>query len=223
VLYVIGNRSRDTVDRILTTGYSGIIHCDYYGVYQSFAKDSVGVSLQTCLSHLKREYKRCADHFTDQAISKFGEKMVALINALFDARKEFNKDPTPDNLEKLRQSAEDFNTDGANAPDRGRPETLAKRFKGQDHTYTTFVENPGVEPTNNAAERSIRPVVMARNVTQGTRGEKGRLAAERYWSIRATCERKSFSQFFKECYLAWLKNNLRPLFLINTSSSIFHS
>jgi transposase len=113
--------------------------------------------------------------------------MVALIDALFDARKEFNKDPTPDNLEKLRQSAEDFNTEAANAPDRGRPATLAKRFKGQDHTYTTFVENPGVEPTNNVAERSIRPVVMARNVIQGTKGEKGRLAAERYWSIRASC------------------------------------
>jgi hypothetical protein len=173
VLYVIGNRSRDTVDLILTTDYKGIIHCDYYGVYLSFVKDSVCVTLQTCLAHLKREYKRCADHFTDKVISKFGETMVALIDALFDARKEFNKDPTPDNLEKLRQSAEDLNTEATNAPDRGRPATLAKRFKGQDQTYTTFVENPGVEPTNNAAERSIRPVVLARNVTQGTRGEKG--------------------------------------------------
>jgi transposase len=215
VLYVIGNRSRDTVDRILTTGYSGIIHCDYYGVYQSFAKDSVGVTLQTCLAHLKREYKRCADHFTDQEISKFGEKMLALINALFDARKAYNKEPTLDNLENLRQIVEDFNTEAANAPDRCRPATFAKRFKGQDHTYTTFVENPGVEPANNAAELSIRPVVMAINVTQGTRGEKGRLATERYWSIRATCEKqgKTFSQFFKECYLAWLKNEPAPSIL----------
>jgi hypothetical protein len=57
--------------------------------------------------------------------------MVGLSEALFDAqlfdtRKEFNKNPTPDNLEKLRPMAEDFNTESANAPERGRPATLTK-------------------------------------------------------------------------------------------------
>ncbi len=36
-----------------------------------------------------------------------------------------------------------------------------------------FVRNPEVDGTNNAAERAIRPVVIARKVSGGSRSDKG--------------------------------------------------
>ena len=44
------------------------------------------------------------------------------------------------------------------------------------------MRHPGVEPTNNAAEQTIRFVVLDRAVTQGTRGCKGREWSERIWT-----------------------------------------
>jgi hypothetical protein len=37
----------------------------------------------------------------------------------------------------------------------------------------TFVEYPGCPSENNAAERAIRPAVIARKVSGGTRSERG--------------------------------------------------
>ena len=36
-----------------------------------------------------------------------------------------------------------------------------------------FVAHPQVPPDNNAAERSVRPVVISRKISGGTRSERG--------------------------------------------------
>ena len=54
---------------------------------------------------------------------------------------------------------------------------------------------PGVEPTNNLAEQAIRFVVIDRQVTQGTRGQKGREWCERIWTVVATCAQQGRSVF----------------------------
>ena len=37
----------------------------------------------------------------------------------------------------------------------------------------TFLPHPHLEPTNNSAERMLRPVVISRKIRQGTRNKKG--------------------------------------------------
>jgi hypothetical protein len=54
---------------------------------------------------------------------------------------------------------------------------------------------PGIEPTNNLAERAIRFVVQDRHVTQGTRSERGRRWCERIWTATATCAQQGRSVF----------------------------
>ena len=39
--------------------------------------------------------------------------------------------------------------------------------------FLTCFRRPGVPPTNNQAERSLRPIVIMRKVIQGTRSDKG--------------------------------------------------
>lgn len=55
-----------------------------------------------------------------------------------------------------------------------RAETLRERLNGpEQRLLLTCFRHPGVPPTNNQAERSLRPVVIMRKVIQGTRSEKG--------------------------------------------------
>jgi transposase len=215
VFFVIGDRTRTILDTILGIDWKGVLCCDYYSVYLSFAKKAAGVRLQHCLAHIKREFKRCAEHSLDLDIMAYGQKMLRLLEALFKAKDEYKNDQNQETYEKLRRSADEFCAEAKIAPPKGRPKSLAKRFQGKENTYTTFVDTPGVEPTNNSAERGIRPVVMTRNVTQGTRSKKGRDASEKYWTVRGTCELqgRSFYRFLLDSYNAYRKKEKPPSIL----------
>lgn len=52
----------------------------------------------------------------------------------------------------------------------------------------TFVPVPGVEPTNNAAERALRPAVLWRKGCYGTQSEGGSRFVERMLTVSTTCQ-----------------------------------
>jgi transposase len=51
----------------------------------------------------------------------------------------------------------------------------------------TFALVEGVEPTNNAAERALRPAVLWRKKSFGAQSEAGNTFVERILTVRATC------------------------------------
>ena len=51
----------------------------------------------------------------------------------------------------------------------------------------TFVDEDGVEPTNNAAERALRPAVLWRKGSFGTQSDGGARFVERLLTVTATC------------------------------------
>jgi len=57
----------------------------------------------------------------------------------------------------------------------------------------TFVTVPGVEPTNNAAERAVRPAVLWRKQSLGTKTEAGNQFVARLLSVAATCQQQQRS------------------------------
>jgi hypothetical protein len=50
---------------------------------------------------------------------------------------------------------------------------LCQRVERYRADLFTFVADPRVPPTNNAAERALRPLVVARKVSGGTRSRQG--------------------------------------------------
>ncbi|NTU82876.1 MAG: IS66 family transposase [Chloroflexales bacterium] len=52
----------------------------------------------------------------------------------------------------------------------------------------TFVDTEGIEPTNNAAERALRPAVLWRKGCYGTQSEAGSRFVERMLTVSATCQ-----------------------------------
>jgi len=58
-----------------------------------------------------------------------------------------------------------------------------------------FAEVAGVEPTNNAAERALRPAVLWRKGSFGTRSEDGARFVERLLTVSATCKQHGRAVF----------------------------
>ena len=60
---------------------------------------------------------------------------------------------------------------------------------------TTFLHCPGIEATNNAAERALRPAVIARKTWGGSRTENGAKTQQILISILTTCRQQGKDSF----------------------------
>jgi transposase len=58
-----------------------------------------------------------------------------------------------------------------------------------------FLRNPSVEPTNNRAERALRPAVIARQLSHGSKNERGAGAYSAFASVIQTAAKKAISTF----------------------------
>jgi transposase len=72
---------------------------------------------------------------------------------------------------------------------------LAKNLLKLWPALWTFVSVPGVEPTNNHAERGLRGAVILRKLSLGTQSESGERAIERLLSVSVTCRLQGRSLF----------------------------
>lgn len=64
---------------------------------------------------------------------------------------------------------------------------LAKLFFYHIERLFAFIQHPGVEPTNNISERTIRTAVQWRKISFGNRSEAGEIATARLLTAAATC------------------------------------
>lgn len=69
-----------------------------------------------------------------------------------------------------------------------------------------FFEIPNVPPTNNHAERQLRPLVISKKLTFGTQSERGSRFIERIFSIVATCkqQQKDVLVFIMDALQRWV-------------------
>jgi hypothetical protein len=70
---------------------------------------------------------------------------------------------------------------------------VQKRLAKQRPHLLTCLEDPAVEPTNNRAERALRPAVIARKISCGNRTQRGRRAWEILASLAQTCHQRALN------------------------------
>ena len=72
---------------------------------------------------------------------------------------------------------------------------------------------PGVEPTNNAAERGLRGAVIYRKLCLGSQSEEGERAVARLLSASVTCrlQKRSLFAYLSEALSAHIRGGPVPL------------
>ena len=81
----------------------------------------------------------------------------------------------------------------------------------------TFVDVQGIEPTNNTAERALRPAVIYRKLSFGTQSEAGSRFIERMLTISETCrlQKRPIYQWLCDAVDASLKGKSAPCILLD--------
>ena len=84
----------------------------------------------------------------------------------------------------------------------------------------TFVTQEGVEPTNNAAERALRPAVLWRKGSFGTQSDSGARFVERLLTVAMTCrqQRRSLLDYLTAVCTAAQGGRTIPSLLLATAS-----
>ncbi len=62
-------------------------------------------------------------------------------------------------------------------------------WKQRDHLFV-FLDEPGIDPTNNLAERQLRPAVIRRKLSCGNKTPRGARTFEVLTSLAATCRQR---------------------------------
>ena len=171
------SRGMKVLEEILTRRFRGIIVCDGWKPYVRFTKQ-----LQRCWAHLLRESKDLSEKF---------EEAIPLHEALKGLYKSVTKalenDPPPEVRIKLWHSAREAlkHLISGEYLDVKVQKLIGKIDNGFDYWFT-FIINPGVEPTNNRAERALRPQVVLRKILGTLRNCKGTSIHERIMTALAT-------------------------------------
>jgi hypothetical protein len=190
------SRGKAVPKRILGEGFKGHLVSDFLGSYN----DSAGKQ-QRCWVHLLR-----ALHELKEAHSDEGEVVAwaQQLRALYDEAKgwlEQVRGPTREQREgkyvELVGKVHQLGTQYA-AVKKHPCRALAKRVLRHEDELFQFVLIEGLSADNNLAERSIRPMVVIRKISGGTRGEDGTKTRMALASLFETWQARGLNPF-AEC------------------------
>ena len=162
----------------------GVICSDRQGVYDKYPRRRRGL----CWSHLKRDFQRCVDRGGKGA--KIGREALAITREVFHRwrwfrRGRISRATLRRELRPLRKKMKQLLTLGAES---GIAKTagLCRRLLKLEGAMWRFAQVPGLEPTNNLAERMLRPAVIWRKKSFGSASHDGCRFVERMLSVTAT-------------------------------------
>jgi hypothetical protein len=161
--------------------YSGIVIADFFSAYNMLTCEQ-----QKCLVHLLRELREVAKKNKSKEFAAFRKRLKRIIA---DALRLVARDMDGDTYERrmLRILDRVHIMDEAGYKD-AHCRRLAKRLRTHEHSLFTFLFYPGeVEPDNNRAERAIRPAVIIRKMSGGSRTPAGAYATADLMSLARTC------------------------------------
>jgi hypothetical protein len=185
--HVDKGRSGKVIEGLLGRAYPGTLTCDFYGAY-----NRLDCPKQRCLAHLLRELKDAARDSPGFAAAAFYPRCKRLLRDMLALKGRWHD---LDDATYTRRACRIEDRLGALArahaadpqPDARR---LANRLLRHRAELTPFLWDEHLDGTNNAAERALRPAVVMRKVTGGSRSGRGADA----WAVLASVLRTAGQQ-----------------------------
>ena len=185
VFTIAASRGSRVIKALLGEDYPGVVGSDRYSGY-AWLNDSCR---QVCWAHLTRDFAGLVDR--GGAAKAVGTAALGLVRDLFAVWHRFraghlDRAGLITQMQPVQDAFDALLDVGRAGPD-PRAATLCRALDRLWPALWTFVDVDGVEPTNNAAERALRPAVLWRKGSYGTQSEGGARFAERLLTVTATC------------------------------------
>lgn len=197
---VASRRSSRVLMHLLGTVFPGILCSDRFGAYLKYHKGQA----QFCWAHLKRDLLGILEFARTSDAERFSRDALALTARLFRLWHRFRGGGL-DRAELMHRSIPlqqrffrlcEQHLDSKDEEVR----TLASALFQHCDRLFVFIEHPGVEPTNNSAERALRHAVIWRKGSFGNQSSKGEVATARLLTVARTClmQRRNTLEFLSD-------------------------
>jgi hypothetical protein len=192
--HIACSRGVEVLVELLGEAFSGILCSDRCPTYLSYHR---GLA-QFCWAHLQRTLKGIGEFASTADAVHFARDMLSAVDRMFGLWYQFRGEAgfgerLLTRTELIQQSvpiqkkicglAEKY----LDSEDRD-VRNLARAFYVHWDQLFTFIEQEGVDPTNNASERAMRLFVLIRKITYGNRSAKGEIALARLITVTQTCK-----------------------------------
>jgi transposase len=182
------HRSAEVAKKMLGINFKGVLNTDRWSAYNWLDNRH----RQLCWSHLRRDFEAFVERSGES--QSIGEALLTLTNQMFAwwhcvregtlSRTQFQEQMQP-----VRTQVGELLHQGTSCTHLGTAGTCRDILK-REAALWTFVDVEGVEPTNNLAERQIRPGVLWRNSSFGTQSEAGSRFVERIMTVVSTLKQQ---------------------------------
>lgn len=185
VFLAAATRSAQAARMALGMAFAGILVSDRYNAYAWVDKER----RQLCWAHLLRDFTKIAERSGVSA--RIGDELIALTQRMFACwhrvrdgtlRRELFDIQMP----FLRHRIETLLHEGA-ACRHAETARTCRNILNLHNALWTFLATPGVEPTNNHAERTLRRFVIWRKIRFGTQSARGSRYVERIMTVAGSC------------------------------------
>ncbi|MFM9100603.1 MAG: IS66 family transposase, partial [Cyanobium sp.] len=223
------SRSAAAATELLVHGFGGIVVSDRFSAYNHLPTQQ----RQLCWAHLIRDLTAISERSGNCA--EFGDQLLELQRQLFEQwhryrdgsidwpvlqqscrpiRLAFVVEELRAAVVTLQQVVELGIQRGERTPWASTVRTCQKLLKVTGALWT-FLEIQGIEPTNNAAERALRPAVIQRKVSHGVQSANGAICRARLLTVTTTLRQQGRDvwDFLEQAWIAHHHGGVMPSLL----------
>jgi transposase len=200
-VYQIRPRHRhEEVQEVIPADYGGVMVTDRGRSYDAQAFDHV--AQQKCLAHILRSISEVVAAKTGRA-RDFGEQLKALAQealALWHAHRDGAVPDLKVEAEAL-QAEVTYQLRDRRLQDPDNQRLLNELGWHHDRgNVLRFLSDPRIEPTNNRAERALRPAVIARKISHCSKNDRGAQAFAAFTSVVRTLAKHRVDSLVESLY-----------------------
>lgn len=183
------SRSGAVCQQLLGEAFTGIVSSDRFSAYSGLNLEK----RQVCWAHLKRDLTRIAER--SGVAGELGAALLAQQRLLFEqwyrvrdgtlSRIDFaaSVQPIQDQVHQLLVEGAGYDIAPKEKTPLAKTVRTCQQLLKVEPALWTFVTTEGVEPTNNAAERALRPAVLWRKNSFGSQSAEGSLFVSRMLTV----------------------------------------
>ena len=213
VYHLTDTRAARIAKDLLGEDFDGVLVSDRYGAYNWLDP----AQRQACYSHLLRDFQALAER--GGRIARLGRALKQTAGEILAAHRAHQAEGRlvawhePELLD-LHHRLMDLLEQGARMRD-DRTSRFCCGLLDLWPALWSFTETPGVDPTNNRAERALRFAVLLRKRSGGTRTDHGDRFIERILTVRETCrlQKRNLHDYLQAAITAALHGQPAPSLL----------
>jgi transposase len=180
-------REATALDDLLGERFCGIVTCDRAKMYWQMKR------LQWCWAHLKRDFQAMIDRGNPRS-KWLGQRLRHATCELFEHWADYRagritRAALQHRMGPVRRKVERLLLRGLQSGNRDVRGTCRELYEHREWLWT-FLRHEGVEPTNNAGERSLRHAVIWRKLSFGTQSASGSRFVETMLTVIESCRQQ---------------------------------